>query len=97
MNVDVKFYTKTYSRCTQCDSMKTALLHWAEEHPEHDLEVEFVSVEEHLDEVQAKYPKAQSAPIVEVTRGRSTEVVSGNNPDILEDLLSGLDSVWDDL
>lgn len=97
MKIDVKFYTKAYSRCTQCDAMKTALLSWEEEHPEHDVDVEFVAVEEHLDEVQAKYPKVQSAPIVEVTRGRSTEVVSGNNPDILEDLLNGLDSVWDEL
>lgn len=97
MKVDVKFYTKAYSRCTQCDGMKTALLNWEEEHPEHDLNVEFIAVEENLDEVQAKYPKVQSAPIVEITRGRSTEVVSGNNPDILEDLLNGLDSVWDDL
>lgn len=97
MKVNVKFYTKAYSRCPQCDSMKTALLHWEEEHPEHDLEVEFVAIEENLEEVQAKYPKVQSAPVVEVTRGRSTEMVSGNNPDILEDLLSGLDSVWDEL
>lgn len=97
MKVNVKFYTKAYSRCPQCDSMKTALLHWEEAHPEHDLEVEFVAIEENLEEVQAKYPKVQSAPVVEVTRGRSTEMVSGNNPDILEDLLSGLDSVWDEL
>lgn len=97
MKIDVKFYTKVYSRCTQCDAMKTALSQWTGEHPEHDVDVEFISVEEHLDEVQAKYPKVQSAPVVEVTRGRSTEMVSGNNPDILEDLLSGLDSVWDEL
>ena len=97
MKVDVKFYTKAYSRCTQCDSMKTALLHWMEEHPEHEVDVEFISVEDHIDEVHAKYPKAQAAPVVEVTRGRSTEMVSGNNPDILEDLLGGLESVWDDV
>lgn len=97
MKIDVKFYTKAYSRCTQCDAMKTALSHWAEEHPEHSLEVEFIAIEDNLAGVQAKFPEAQSAPIVQVTRGRSTEVVSGNNPDILEDLLSGLDSVWDDL
>ena len=97
MKIDVKFYTKAYSRCTQCDAMKTALYQWIEEHPEHEVEVDTVAIEDNLDEVKAKYPKVQSAPVVEVTRGRSTEMVSGNNPDILEDLLSGLDSVWNEM
>lgn len=97
MKIDVKFYTKVYSRCTQCAAMKTALSQWTEEHPEHEVEVDTVAIEDNLDEVKAKYPKVQSAPVVEVTRGRSTEMVSGNNPDILEDLLSGLDSVWNEM
>lgn len=97
MKIKVKFYTKVYSRCNQCDTMKAALIRWSEEHPEHDLEAQFVSVEDNLGEVKAKYPTVQSAPVVEVTRGRNTAMVSGNNPDILEDLLSGLDGVWDDL
>lgn len=97
MKIDVTFYTKVYSRCTQCDAMKTALYRWTEEHPEHEVEVDTIAIEDTLDEVKAKYPKVQSAPVVEVTRGRSTEMVSGNNPDILEDLLSGLDSVWNEM
>ena len=94
--INVRFYTKSYSRCGSCDAMKTTLAHWEEEHPEADLTVEFLSAEDNIGYIHDNYPNVQEAPVVEITRGRKFNVVSGNNPDILVDYLNGLDSVWDE-
>ena len=94
-NIEVVFFTKKYSRCGSCDAMKTALSRWQEEHPEVTVNVHMESVEDNIGYIHEHYPEIQEAPVVEIARGNEFSVVSGNNPDILEDHLGGLDAVWD--
>lgn len=95
--IDVVFFTKKYTRCGSCDAMKTALTRWQEEHPEVTVNVTMDSVEDSIDYIHENYPEIQEAPVIEIARGKEFSVVSGNNPDILEDHLGGLDAVWDDV
>lgn len=95
--IDVVFFTKKYTRCGSCDAMKTALTRWQEEHPEVTVNVTMDSVEDSIDYIRENYPEIQEAPVIEIARGKEFSVVSGNNPDILEDHLGGLDAVWDDV
>lgn len=95
--INVVFFTKKYTRCSSCDAMKAALSRWQEDHPEVTVNVTMDSVEENMDYIRENYPEIQEAPVVEIARGKEFSVVSGNNPDILEDHLGGLDAVWDDV
>lgn len=94
--IKVNFYEKTYGVCPSCNAMKSSLNSWEEKHPSVDVSVKFFSVEDNLDKVKEKYPEVEQAPVIEVIRDGEVHMVSGNNPDILEDYLGGLDSVWDE-
>lgn len=94
--VDVLFFEKTLSRCPSCLSMKKTLEAWEKKHPEVHVDTAYLPVEQHIDYIQKEHPNIQEAPVIEVHRDGEKHVVSGNNPDILVDYLSGLDSVWDD-
>ena len=92
--VTVDFYEKTLSYCPSCISMKSTLRQWEEEHPDEALSINFLSAEEHVDEIRQH---GKSAPIVRVKRGRDESWVSGNNPDAFVDMLNGDSSLWDDI
>lgn len=93
--IDVVFYEKTYSHCSQCKVMKNTLNQWIVQNPESDVTVITASAEDNLDRLTNAYGTGLSAPIVEVTRNGDLNTVIGLNPDILVDYLSGLDSVWE--
>lgn len=93
--IEVTFYKKTHSLCPQCDSMMDALVDWIEKNQDVEVTLITLSAEENIKEITRMYPKAMAAPVVIVKRGRSINMVCGNNPDVLVDYLTGLDSIWD--
>lgn len=95
MKIQVDFYEKTESVCPYCRKMNAVLNNWIKKHPEHDVTVDYLSVEEFLDGL--KDVGVTSAPAVFVRRGndKSNTMVQGNNPDILVDLLDGEDGLWE--
>ena len=96
--IEIEFYEKTYSHCTQCENMKAALMEWIEQNKGKDQITLFsLSAEDNIDHIQKEAPDAQSAPVVKVIRGTVEQWVSGNNPDILIDVLEGRTSIWDDI
>ena len=99
--ITVTFYKKTYSHCSSCDAMATVLQRWIDNHPEAKIKVFTLSVEDNMDQVRTDFPNAQQAPIVVVDRVNDDinerTWVSGNNPDILVDMLNGDQDIWDEL
>ena len=95
MNITVDFYKKTESICPSCNRMDIVLKSWVKKHPEHEVEVNYLSAEEHLEKLMEM--GVREAPAVLVCHGDNDEwtMVSGNNPDILVDLLDGEDGLWE--
>lgn len=92
--IEVTFYKKTYTPCPQCDSMMKTLVDWIEKNDD-EVTLITLSAEDNIQEIRRMYPEANAAPVVVVKRGKSTNMVCGDNPDILVDYLTGLDSIWD--
>lgn len=94
--IEVTFYKKTHTPCKQCDSMMDTLVDWIKKNQDTvDVVVFTLSAEDNIQELSRMYPEAKAAPVVVVKRGKSTKMVCGDNPDVLVDYLTGLDSVWD--
>lgn len=95
MHITVDFYEKTESICPSCNRMKIVLKMWKKKHPEHDLEVNYFSAEEHLKDLQSF--GVREAPVIFVRRGdaEGSDMVAGKNPDILVDLLDGRPDIWE--
>lgn len=93
--IEIDFYHKTYSACPACDRMGKTLDRWIEENPEKNINVNWLSAEDHAVELRAR--EVSAAPVIVIRRSKNTaeEIVSGNNPDILIDILDGKSSVWD--
>lgn len=96
-SITVNFYKKTYTHCPACEAMEKTLTRWIEENEEVDVTVFTLSLEDNADKISTKFPDAKQAPIVEVERPGERTWVSGNNPDILVDLLNGDQDIWDEL
>lgn len=93
--ISIDFYEKTQSRCPACVAMKRTLDQWVEAHPDEEVSVTYFSAEERAEDFRAQGFTA--APVVIVTRGRGREnIVTGNNRDVLVDVLDGRDSLWED-
>ena len=73
--MEVVVYTKTKSRCVQCDATIRAL-------KKHQIPFVTKAVEDHLEEALAVVPDALTAPIV-VVDGRGW---SGYRPTLIEEL-----------
>lgn len=96
MSITVDFYKKTESICPSCNRMDIVLKSWIKKHPEHEVEVNYLSAEEHLETLKSF--GVREAPVIFVDRVGSdgrVEMVTGNNPDILVDLLDGKSDIWD--
>ena len=93
--ISIDFYEKTQSRCPACVAMKKTLDQWIGVNPDQEVSVTYFSAEEHAEDFRAQGFTA--APVVIVTRGRGREhIVTGNNRDMLLDILDGRDSLWED-
>lgn len=99
--ITVTFYKKTYSHCSACDAMASVLQRWIDSHPEVKIKVFTLSIEDNMDRIQTYFPNARQAPVVVIDRSRGGDVdrswTSGNNPDILVDMLNGDQDIWDEL
>lgn len=93
--ISIDFYEKTESHCPSCIAMKKTLDQWMKAHTDEEVFVNMLSAEEHADKL--KEAGFTAAPVVTVVRGRGREqVVTGNNRDMLIDILDGRDSLWED-
>lgn len=92
----VEFYEKQYGHCPQCVNMRKVLDKWIEDHPQEDVTVITVGIEDELDNIKSQFSDVSSAPLVVITRDNTVTHVSGNNPDILVDLLAGDDEIWEE-
>lgn len=95
MKIFVDFYEKTQGPCPYCRKMKAILDKWIRKNPDDEVIVEYASAEENAKEL-LEYG-VQGAPVIFVRRGVTGKqhMVSGNNPDILVDLLDGNSNLWD--
>lgn len=90
--INVEIYEKTQSFCRYCISVGHVFSKWREQTSD-EVEFDVYSAEEHAEELNAL--GAKQAPVYIVEREGATEVISGNNPDKLIDVLNGNSSIWD--
>lgn len=89
--IKVDFYQKQ-GHCPQCLNMDRAIRSWVADTTEW-CQVSHYFIEDHPEIVQKAH--ASSAPVVRIVRDDKEQFVSGNNPDILIDMLNGQDTLWD--
>ena len=94
MNITVDFFEKTESVCPNCKRMAAVLKSWVKKHPEHEVQVNYLSAEEHLDKLVEM--GVQEAPAVLICHGEDDEwtMVSGHNPDVMVDVLNDDEDLW---
>lgn len=94
---EITFFEKKYSHCPSCIVMRTAIEKWAADNPEEELVMTSLSAEDNISFLRENYPNHKQAPVVLMTRDGYDMVVSGRNPDILVDMLGGLDDLWEEV
>lgn len=89
--ITIDIYSKP--RCVACNVMRDALEDWIEDTNAKHVTITERDARQHLDYLTEQGHLA--APVYEIEIDGLTSYVSGQQPDVLVDILDGDDDIWD--